>query len=253
MTIQADMQWLLGMLLIAARLAALFFMSPLLVLGRIPARILMLITVIFAAAVNNCLQQYSSLGIATTMDFTLAIIRELGVGFLMAFGVYCAFGAFEFGGRILDLQMGFGVANLLNPSTHEQSPLLGTTLLITGVMTFYLLQGHHWIARGILQSYQWFPLGGAIPELRAEPVLKQFGLMFSIGMVLVSPAVVTLLLLDGAMAVAVRTMPQVNIFMLSIPVKIVVGLLVLVLSIPLLNDVFQTIFASVFSFWGALI
>ena len=252
MTIQADMHWLIGVLLIATRLAALLLLSPLMILGRIPARILLLITVIFAVAINNTVQQYSLLAFTSTAELALAMIRELSVGFLMAFGIHCAFAAFEFGGRILDLQMGFGVANLLNPATHEQSPLLGTALLMTAVMTFYLLQGHHWIARSVLQSYAWFPLGGVFPELRAEPIIKQFGLMFSLGMLLVSPAVAVLLLLDGAMAIAVRTMPQVNIFMLSIPIKIAIGLSMLAISIPLLKDAFQTIFMSVFSFWDAL-
>jgi flagellar biosynthetic protein FliR len=252
MTIQLDVQWLLGVLLIATRLAVLLLMSPLLILGRIPTRIVFFMTMIFAVAINNCVQQYTSLAIISSMDLVVGMIRELSIGFLMAFGLHCAFAAFEFGGRILDLQMGFGVANLLNPATHEQSPLLGTALLMTGVMTFYLLQGHHWIAKSILQSYQWFPLGGGFPELHPEPVIKQFGLMFSLGMLLVSPAIIVLLLLDGAMAIAVRTMPQVNIFMLSIPVKIAIGLLVLAMSVPLLKDIFQTIFLSIFSFWSEL-
>lgn len=252
MTIHADIQWLFGVVLVATRLAALLFLSPLLTLGRIPARILMLIVVIFAVGINSLVQQYDSLAVMSGSDFFLCLIREMSVGFLMAFGVHCAFAAFEFGGRTLDLQMGFGVAGLLNPSTHEQSPLLGSALLITGVMTFYLLQGHHWIAKGVLQSYEWFPLGGSFPEMRLGPVVKQFGLMFSLGMLLVSPAIIVLLLVDGAMAIAVRTMPQVNIFMLSIPVKIAVGLAMLGISIPLLKQPFQQIFTSIFSFWGAV-
>jgi flagellar biosynthetic protein FliR len=52
-------------------------------------------------------------------------IYEFFIGALMAFGLFAAFGAFLFGGRILDLQMGFGVANLINPSTNTQGPLLG--------------------------------------------------------------------------------------------------------------------------------
>jgi flagellar biosynthesis protein FliR len=183
----------------------------------------------------------------------IAAVRELSVGLLMAFGMHCSFAAFSFGGRVLDLQMGFGVANLLNPSTNEQAPLLGTGLLMVGAMTFLLVDGHHWLAKGFVQSYQWFPLGAPLRAISLSAIVQQFGLMFSLGTVLVAPVVIVLLLLDGAMAIAARTMPQMNIFMLSIPIKIGVGLLVLALSVPYMKGLFERIFASIFAFWNTLI
>jgi flagellar biosynthetic protein FliR len=100
-------------------------------------------------------QQYAALHIDGIDTLLIAIVRELAVGALMAFGINCAFAAFSFGGRILDLQMGFGVANLVNPSSNEQSPLIGMVLLVVGVLTFFLLNGHHWLARGVVQSFRW--------------------------------------------------------------------------------------------------
>jgi flagellar biosynthesis protein FliR len=244
--------WILGALLTSVRLAALLLFSPLFSLARLPPHINVLMILAFAVAINTSLQQYTTLSIDRPDQLFIAVARELAVGALMAFGINCAFAAFSLGGRILDLQMGFGVANLVNPSSNEQSPLIGMVLLVVGVMTFFLLNGHHWVARGVMQSFQWFPLAAPLHSISLGAIVQQFGLMFSLGFVLVSPLVVVLLLLDAAMAIAARTMPQMNIFMLSMPIKIAIGLSLLAISAPLLKGIFQHIFESIFEYWQLL-
>ena len=253
MHITVEIGWILGVLLTSVRLAALLMLSPLFSLVRIPTQISVLITLVFAVSINSVVQQYSTLAIDGLGQLVIALIRELAVGALMAFGINCAFAAFSFGGRVLDLQMGFGVANLLNPSSNEQSPLLGMLLLLVGVLTFFALNGHHWIARGFVQSFQWFPLAAPIGSISLAAIMRQFGLMFSLGFLLVAPVVVILLLLDVAMAIAARTMPQMNIFMLSMPIKIAVGLTLLATTAPHLSNFFQRIFDSIFEYWNLLV
>lgn len=244
--------WLLGTLLTSVRLGALLMMSPLFSLGRLPARINVLLVIGLSAAINTIVQQYQTLDIRGVEQLLPAMLRELAVGAAMAFGIHCAFAALSFGGRVLDLQMGFGVANLVNPSTNEQTPLLGMLLLSVGVMTFFLAGGHHWVARGIVQSFSWFPLAAPIKSISLDAILRQFGLMFSLGFILVSPIVVILLLLDVAMAIATRTMPQMNLFMLSMPVKIATGLILLAVMAPHLGAVLGRIFTSIFDYWQQL-
>jgi flagellar biosynthesis protein FliR len=83
-------------------------------------------------------------------------------------------------------------------------------------------------------------------------IVAQFGLMFSLGTVLVAPVVAVLLLLDAGLAMAAKTMPQMNVFMISIPVKIVVGLLMLAALAPFLSGILRRIFESIFTYWQAL-
>lgn len=252
MLLTLDTAWLLGTLLVALRLAALLALSPLFTLGRPPPRVALLLVLVGAAALNSVLGQYAALDLRGLDALFIALARELAVGMLMAFGLHCAFGALNFGGRILDLQMGFGVANLVNPASNEQSPLLGMALLIAGVLTFFLWHGHHWLLRALLQSYHWFPLGAPLRGFALAPVVQQFGLMFSLGFLLVAPVVAFLLLLDAGMAIAARTMPQMNMFMLSMPIKILVGLAVLAASTPLLKTLFERLFESLFLYWQRL-
>jgi flagellar biosynthetic protein FliR len=252
MLLTVGTEWLLGTLLTSVRLGALLLMSPLFSLGRLPARINVLLVIGLSAAINTIVHQYPTLDVAGVEQLLPAMLRELAVGALMAFGIHCAFAALSFGGRILDLQMGFGVANLVNPSTNEQAPLLGMLLLSVAVMTFFLVGGHHWIARGFVQSFTWFPLAAPIKSISLDAVVRQFGMMFSLGFILVSPIVAILLLLDVAMAIATRTMPQMNLFMLSMPIKIAIGLIVLALIAPHFETIFARIFNGIFDYWRQL-
>lgn len=253
MLVTVDTGWIVGTLLVSVRLAALLAFSPLFSLGRPPVPAAVLLTLMFSAAANSLIHQYPQLRIAAIDSLLIAVVREAAVGLLMAFGVHCAFAAFALAGRVLDLQMGFGVANLVNPASNEQAPLLGMTLLLVALCTFFLLDGPHWLARGFLQSFTWFPLGAPLHRIAPGLLLRPFGLMFSLGFMLVAPVVALLLLLDAGMAIISRSMPQMNLFMLSIPIKIAAGLSMLALSATQLGHPFQVIFESIFNYWNTLV
>jgi flagellar biosynthetic protein FliR len=247
-----ESQWLLTVALASVRLAALLWATPLFVLGRVPARVTVLLVLMFSACLVAIQPPEMMVAASTLAGLAAAAFRELAVGLLMAFGLHCAFAAFSFAGRLLDLQIGFSVASLINPSTRESDSLLGTVLLAVGVMTFLLLNGHHLVVRSVVQSFQWFPVGQPLGPIALQPIVAQFGLMFSLGTVLVAPVIAVLLLVDLALAMVARTMPQMNVFMVSIPVKIVIGLGVLAASTAFMPDALRRIYESIFAYWQAL-
>lgn len=251
MSFVVDLQWFLAVLLATARLSALLLFSPLLTLVPLPGLIRIVMLMVFGAGIVAVVGT-PAVTFSGSATLVAALLRELAIGALMAFGLLCAFGALLFGGRLLDLQMGFGVANLVDPGTREQAPLLGTLLLLVGLMTFFLLDVHHWFAQGVVQSFRWFPLGDPWPPFALQPLVAQFGLMFSLGFMVVAPVVAVLLLLDLAIALAARSMPQMNVFMLSIPIKIAVGLLALAACSVYLQPLFNRLFESIFLYWRSL-
>lgn len=253
MDLSFELALLTTILLVFTRLSGLLLMSPLFALAPIPARVRIFVLLALAAVLVVAMPQPDLVGRLTLAGLLGAMLQELVIGALLAFGLFAAFGAFLFGGRIVDFQMGFGVANLIDPATEAQSPLLGTALNLMAVATFFLLDGHHWLLRGIVLSLEAVPPGSALASLAPGPLIAQFGLMFTYGLMLVAPAVFTLLLLDVGLAVAARTMPQVNMFIVSLPLKILVGLSVLALSVNYLGPLMQKIFGSIFSFWQAVL
>ncbi|MEW8691989.1 MAG: flagellar biosynthetic protein FliR [Candidatus Thiodiazotropha endolucinida] len=236
-------------LLVATRVSPLFLLTPLFAITRVPARVRVLFVLALSAVLTAGIGVVPIEPPATLSGLMHAMVNELILGMILAFGLFTAFGAFLFGGRIIDFQMGFGVANLIDPATQSQAPMLGTVLNLMAVMTFFLLDGHHLLIRGLVYSLQKIPPGSSLHEVDVQAIIAQFGVMFVYGLAVVAPVVAVLLMLDVGMAVAARTMPQVNMFIVGFPLKIFMGLLVLALSLNYMGPLLEKIYASIFVYW----
>jgi flagellar biosynthesis protein FliR len=247
-----DPAWLQSAWLLALRLGPLFVVAPVLGLGQVPVRLRVLLAF---ALVVVLLPTLAAAGGAAPMRpmgperLMVAALGETVLGAALAFGLIATFAAFQFGGRVLDIQIGFGVATLFDPSTRNQAPLLGTAFNLLAITLFFAADGHHAIVRALAESLTRVPLGSGIAALDVGAISAQFGAMFSAGLALVAPAVISLLLLDMAFAVAARTMPQMNIFFVSMPLKVVVGLAVMALSMREFSPLLQQRTAALVAYW----
>jgi flagellar biosynthesis protein FliR len=252
MRIAFDSVWIATVLLVAIRLGPMFILTPVLGSTEVPVRARVLFAIALSAMIVSTMHAPWTLDLSSAGALVSAAIVEFVIGAALAFGLLAAFAAFLFGGRLLDLQVGFGVASLIDPTTRGQAPLLGTLLNLVAIAVFFAADGHHMLVRGLAQSLDRVPPGTPLSNLQIEVVAAQFGAVFTYGLAIVAPAVFALLLLDVAMAVAARTMPQMNVFIVSMPLKVVVGLLVLALSARYLLPGMQRIFDSIPQYWNSL-
>ena len=253
MLLETEMTVVTAALLVATRISPLFLFTPLFAVARVPLRVRVLFILALSLLLVTGLGVLPVVAPANLSGLMHAMINELILGMLLAFGLFTAFGAFLFGGRIIDFQMGFGVANLIDPATQTQAPLLGSVLNLMAVMTFFLLDGHHLLIRGLAYSLEKIPPGSSLRELEPQAIIAQFGVMFVYGLAVVAPVIAVLLMLDVGMAVAARTMPQVNMFIVGFPLKIFMGLLVLALSLNYMGPLLERIYASIFFYWQRVI
>lgn len=253
MDISANVHFFVYVLFATVRVGAVLVLSPLFSIAQVPAKIksiwiLGLSCMLAAGLGSNHTYIPSTIG-----ELLSAVLYEALIGGVFGFGIFTAFAVFLFGGRLLDYQMGFGVAGLIDPVTKAHNPLLGTVLSLLAVTLFFAVNGHHMIIRGLAYSFEHLPIGSDFFKINIQHQIMQFGIMFVYGLSLVAPAVITLLMIDIGMAVAARTMPQVNMFIVGFPVKIFVGLMVLALSINYLTPLFERVFGSIFRYWEAVI
>lgn len=156
MLFETDLTVITTALLVATRFSPLFLLTPLFAITQVPARVRVLFVLALSAVLTAGIGVIPINPPATLSGLIYAMINELILGMILAFGLFTAFGAFLFGGRIIDFQMGFGVANLIDPVTQTQAPMLGTVLNLMAVMTFFLLDGHHLLIRGLVYSLEKF-------------------------------------------------------------------------------------------------
>jgi flagellar biosynthetic protein FliR len=251
MTFNINAAWLIAVLLCSLRLSALLLVTPILQALGLPVRVRILLILALALALVSGMQLRLAAPPTEVGGLIAAGVRELMIGALMAYGIFVAFAAFNFAGNALDLQIGYNIANVFDPVTRSQSPLLSSLLGMLAVALFFTMDAHHALLRGFAWSLERIPLGSAAPMPDPALLLRQFGLVFSLGLTLAAPVLFCLFLVELALAVLSRNLQQMNIFVLSAPVKIAVGLAMLAATASHIGAVSERIFGAIFTFWEA--
>ena len=249
MSIDVDPAWALSVFLVAIRIGVIFMMSPVFtgLNGLVTVRVLL--SLILGAVMVSGLKLPMARSALDVGPVILAAMQELAVGATLAFGVMAAFGAFSLAGKILDVQSGFGIGSVYDPVTRSGAPLFATMLNMVAVVAFFGMDAHHALLRGIAFSLQQIPPGAGFSALNLDAVLRQFGLMFSLGVSLIVPVMLCLLLVEVGLAVVSRVLPQMNVFIVLVPVKLFAGIAIFALTVVALGPVMGRVYASIFTFW----
>lgn len=246
-------EWLLGAFLLWLRISAIFLMTPLLHAFAVPPTVRVLFTLGLALAMAAGVP----VGASVTMDtgsLLAAAACELALGAAMGLAVMAAFAAVSMAGRLLDVQIGYGMAQVFDPATRRQTTPIAAGFDRLAVVFFFVLDGPHALLRGLAYSLQRFPLGRPwSPGAAAAPLLQQVAGLFGLAFSLALPVVACLLLVELGLGVLARNMPQMNLFVVGAPVKIVVGLAALALWTAGAGEAMGRVYASIYRTWDAAI
>jgi flagellar biosynthetic protein FliR len=236
---------LLIFFLVITRISGFFFISPFFSWKTIPARIKIGIAVLlsfFFAVVNP-----PTLGIANPgiLESTLLLVNEALYGLALGLVFMLVFSAVKVAGRIIERQMGLALAKTFDPLSGERSQPVGVMLEMIFILLFLSANGHHLLITVLSKSYEFFP-AGTIPDVAefAESVTKAGSVMLSAGLRLSAPILAAFLLLLVVLAVFARIMPDMNILFISMPLRVGMGLLMLIVFLPFINS-----FVSEFADW----
>ena len=252
MEVNVSIMWITAALLLSLRFGVVLYLAPNLAASKIPPRIMVMLVLAMSVGLL-AVANVQLIEINNSMSLIRAAFSELLLGALLAFGMVAMFAAFLLGGRIVDFQMGFGIASLLDPATHTEAPVMGTILNLLAVMVFYAMDLHHYLIRGLAFSIEMIPPGTWVGDFDMAAVISHFGAMFTFAIAVVVPVILSIFLLDLGMAVMARTMPQVNVFIVSMPLKIFTGLTVFALTLYSLPSIMKKIFETMYLFWQAVL
>lgn len=244
-----EIAWIMTVALVAIRLGALLILTPIFGGANVPAQFRVLFVVGISALIVTGLGVGPSVVPLSLSGFLAAAATEVALGAVLAFGIFTAFASFLLAGRIMDVQVGFGVASLIDPANRTPSPLIGTFLNLMAVALFFAIDGHHLLIRGLVFSLEQVPPGTLLSQIDPGAVVAQFGSMFVYAVALAAPVIFAILLIDVVLAVVARTMPQVNVFIVGLPLKIFVGLFMLAISLRYVGPLVARIFENLFNYW----
>lgn len=219
-----DPGYLLQVLLVFVRIGGLFVAAPFFSQRFVPVQVKVLLAAVLAFSLAGLVGGTLPPTVAHPLGFTLAVMIEAMTGVLLGFAAQFVFYAVQFAGEIIGFQMSLSMAQAYNPLSGEPSNPMGHVLTLGFLLLFVLLDGPQQLVVALAASFEAVPLAGADLAAGGPLLLQWTGLFFAAALRLAAPFVVTLFLVDVALGVFARVVPQADLFSLSLPLKLLAGL-----------------------------
>jgi flagellar biosynthesis protein FliR len=223
---------LVGFVLVMARVGGLFMLAPIFSSRMIPAQVKLFVAGALAFAITPIAmhgQQLPTDAIAIVGLF----IKEILIGLAFAIAVGALAAAVQAAGSLLDTLVGFSFGALVDPFDNQPAAVFGQLYSIFATMVFLLTGGADIMILGIAKSYALAPLG-TMPQTSQLANLATVGLtqIFVVALEIAAPVAIALLLADIAFALVSRAVPQMNVFQVGLPAKILIGFATVAASLP---------------------
>jgi flagellar biosynthetic protein FliR len=230
-TIQILLPEFEGFLVLISRIGGLLAALPVLSGRAVPMKIKVALVLALGAVLAPLLRlpvvPYDPIAL------TAGLVSEMAIGLAIGLAVRFFFSALELAGEIIGVQMGFGVVQLFDPSTADHTSIIGQYFTLLATLVFLSVNGHLLLVATILSSYESIPpFGATLPGGIEDDVLRLSQHLFIVGLKLAAPMLVVILLINILLALLGRAVSQINVFVLSFPVTIAGGVIVMGLSIP---------------------
>ena len=200
--------------------AAAFVLAPSLPLGNLPAAL--------------------SLGSMVGM-----LLLEIAFGLVLGFVANCIFAGLQLAGQIISFQMGFSVVNLIDPQTQVNMPVFSFFNNYVGLLLFLLVNGHHWFLMAVHESFAVLPAGGfVLSGVLVEKIIDMTAAIFVIGVKIAGPIIIITIIVDIVIGIIGRTAPQINLLVVGMPLKLLVGFACLSFTFYFMPRYLENLFLS---------
>ncbi len=171
------------------------------------------------------------------VTFGVMLLLEYGLGYLLGFVLQLFDFVMTHAGSVIDFQMGFSMAMVYDPQNGIQVALTGQVLEIYFILLFFAVDGHLALIRILLTSSEVVPYGAVvIGQLQANAAVTLFTECVVLAMQLAFPLIAIEFLVEIAIALLTKVIPQINLFVMNIDLKVVVGLLSMLFLISPIGD-----------------
>lgn len=222
-------------LVIFLRVSAILFVAPVFDNRSIP----ILFKVGLAISISLLLYPLLQLETVAAMDnlfqFAFWVGAEIALGVVIGMSVKMFFVGIQLAGQFAGFQMGLAIANVMDPATSVQMPILAQFKNLFAMLIFLVTNAHHWFLRALVESFTLVPpFQIQIHDNLFAAVMAMAANIFILGLKIGAPVMGAMLITSVAFGLLARTVPQMNVFIVAMPVKIVLGLIFLSISLPYL-------------------
>lgn len=169
--------------------------------------------------------------------YAVYMIQELAFGVIMGFVFQLVFQVFVLVGQIISMQAGLGFAVMVDPTSSASVPLVSQYYSLMVMLVFLALGGHVALLEALMNSFKTMPIGSLY--LKDDMVWRTIlfsGWMFKEAVLVVIPALISLLLVSVAVGVVTRVAPQLNIFSLGFPITLLMSIAIIQITLPSVGE-----------------
>lgn len=236
------------LLLVFVRMSSLFVITPVFGRKEMPAYLKIglafFCSYILVPLLGDVQVEYTNL-----LSFAVIAAKEFLVGIIIGYVSFLVFSALYIAGQIIDMQIGFGMVNVLDPTMNTQVPITGNFIYILTTLFFLAINGHHILLSALFKSYSVLPINGfAFTEAMVNNITTIFSDVFVIGFKISIPVLAAILLSEVALGILSKTVPQMNVFVVGMPLKIGIGLLTLYMMMPVFIRIMTVTFDRMYGY-----
>ncbi|MEW6595622.1 MAG: flagellar biosynthetic protein FliR [Thermodesulfobacteriota bacterium] len=227
-----SLEQIMRLVLIVTRVGPLLFLMPVLGSRGVPSQVKILLTLmtslVLLPVVPVTVEQFP----ATAVGFVVLALCEVAFAGILSLFVRFLFGAVETAGQMVSIQMGMGMAGTIDPQFGSQVSPVGMFWNVVAILIFLAVDGHHLFFRTLVESYQWVAPGSlAITQATFDGMMQGASRMFVLAVQIMAPASAALFFSHVAMGIIAKTVPQIPILIVGMPLNIAVGLIFVGLSL----------------------
>lgn len=228
---EAITTWAPTLLLVTFRVAGIMLTAPVLAHSAVPVKLRVLISAAMGLAVVSRLARPVALPTGA-FDVVMGLGCELLIGAGIGFAARLIFAGVEVGALQVSQQMGLALADVVNPLKEDSPSAIRGLFRLLAVVAFLAVGGHRALIGGLLESFHTVPpLGFTPPGAMVEVIVGLLGASFVLALKVAAPVLIAMLLATVALGLLQRAVPQCNLLSIGLPVRVLLGLVVIAASL----------------------
>ncbi|KEI13168.1 flagellar biosynthesis protein FlhB [Clostridium novyi B str. ATCC 27606] len=241
-----NVAYFLGIFLISLRMFSFVEVVPIFFPKGTPNVVKIMFTVILSFMIIPGIDYSNISNINGNLQLIMYCLIEITTGLTFGFITNICFSCIRYAGAFMDLQVGFAMITMFDPNSNSNVTLIERLLYWFSLIVFIIVDGPRMIIKIFIESFNVIHIGKFIlNQNSAMHVINVFVKYFQLGIRIAIPIVLIIILTDLTMGLIAKTVPQLNIMILGMPVKIILGLSVIALSLPVICNIIISSFNNI--------
>ena len=233
-------------ILVFVRTMSVMIIMPFLSNRNIPSIAKISVGFFFSLIMINLISPLTDSGSIDLIDYAILIIKEFVTGWMLGFGVYIVFSILTLSGQFIDYQIGFSMVNVFDPLSQTQVTITGNFYYYIFLLIFLMTRSYGYIFKALKASYRFIPIGQLTPSnYLYDSLIEYFNTFFLLALQIAAPIFFVMLITNVVLGILARTVPQLNMFVIGFPIKIILGLVILYFTMALFDNVAEIIIREI--------